>query len=278
MLEIGWFSTGRGPTSRRLLAAVQEEIASGRLNARIAVVFCNREHGEEANSDLFLELVQDCGLPLVCLSSAEFRRKRGGRVVRKGDRLPDWRRQYDDEVMRLLAPFSFEIGMLAGYMLIFSEEFSRHYDLLNLHPGAPGGPKGVWQDVVWELIDRRAARGGAMIHLATPELDEGPAVTYCTYGIRGQGLDRLWEQIAARPVAEIRLAEGEANPLFSAIRRLGVEREVPLVIETLRALTDGRLKVAGGVFDEAGQPAGARDLTEAIERAVESANSAEAAL
>ena len=54
-LDIGWFSTGRGPGSRRLLAAVQDEIASGRLDARIAVVFCNRNPGEDENTDLFLE-------------------------------------------------------------------------------------------------------------------------------------------------------------------------------------------------------------------------------
>src|SRR6266542_1407269 len=42
MLTIGWFSTGRGAGSRKLLAAATSEIASGHLDARIAVVFCNR--------------------------------------------------------------------------------------------------------------------------------------------------------------------------------------------------------------------------------------------
>ena len=58
MLTIGWFSTGRGPGSRKLLAAATNEIASGRLDARIPVVFCNREPGEDENTDLFLDQVR----------------------------------------------------------------------------------------------------------------------------------------------------------------------------------------------------------------------------
>ncbi len=78
-LRLGWFSTGRGPGSRRLLATVQDEIADGRLDAAIAVVFCNREPGQDPQTDLFLEQVRGYGLPLVCLSSLRFRRERGAR-------------------------------------------------------------------------------------------------------------------------------------------------------------------------------------------------------
>ncbi len=269
MLTIGWFSTGRGPGSRKLLAAAHDEIASGRLDARITVVFCNREQGEDENTDLFLQQVRGYGLPLVCLSSRDFRRKRGEKPVRKGETLPKWRRDYDREVMRLLEPYPFEIGVLAGYMLIFAEEFLQNYDLLNLHPAAPGGPKGIWQDVIWQLIETRAESAGVMMHLATPDLDEGPPVTYCTYLIRGTPFDPFWRNIESRSVSEIKTAEGEANPLFAEIRRHGVARELPLVIETLRAFAGGHVRIAGNrPVDATGTPIPPFDLTEAIELTV----------
>jgi folate-dependent phosphoribosylglycinamide formyltransferase PurN len=267
MLTIGWFSTGRGPGSRKLLAAVHEEISCGRLDARIAVVFCNREPGEDENTDLYLQQVRDYSIPSVCLSSRAFRRKLGEKPVRKGETLPEWRRAYDREVLRLLEPYPFDIGVLAGYMLIFTDEFTHRHDLLNLHPAAPGGPKGIWQDVIWQLIESRAERAGVMMHLATPELDEGPPVTYCTYPIRGPAFDQFWAEVEGRPIAEIQANEGEASPLFAEIRRHGVARELPLVIETLRALAEGRVRIASRqVVDAQGNSISPIDLTPEIER------------
>ena len=269
VLRLGWFSTGRGATSRKLLAAAQDAIASGRLRARIAVVFCNREPGEDPNTDLLLEDVRGYGLPLVCLSSSRFRRQRHEAVARKGQPLPEWRRQYDREVMRLLEPYAFDLGVLAGYMLIFCEEACARYNLLNLHPAAPSGPKGVWQDVIWELIEQRAERAGVMMHLATPQLDEGPPVTYCTYPIRGAAFDDLWRDIEGRNLVHVRASEGESNGLFVQIRRHGVAREIPFVIETLRAFAGGWVGIVDKrVVDASGRAIGGYDLTEEIERMV----------
>jgi phosphoribosylglycinamide formyltransferase-1 len=268
-LRLAWFATARGQTSRKLLAAAQEAIAQGRLKARIQVVFCNRDPGEDTNTDAFLEQVRGYGIPLVTLSSRDFRRKRDGRVARKGAPLPEWRRDYDREVMRLLAPYPFGLGVLAGYMLIFCDEACQKFGLLNLHPAAPGGPAGMWQDVIWELIRRRAGQTGVMMHLATPDLDQGPPVTYCLYPIRGPGFDELWRQAEGRPVEEIKASEGESNALFAEIRRHGVAREAPLVIETLRAFADGRVRIENKqVVDAEGRRIAGYDLTAEIERTV----------
>ena len=272
MLRLGWFSTARGPTSRRLLAAAQDEIAGGRLAAEIAAVFCSREPGEDEQTDLFLAQVKGYGLPLVTLSYSRFRRERGLPPVRAGETLPEWRRDYDREVMRLLEPYPFELGVLAGYMLISSDVMCERYDMLNLHPAAPGGPAGMWQDVIWRLIEERAERSGVMMHLATPELDAGPVVTYCTYAIRGGEFDPLWAEVEGRRAGEIKAAEGEENGLFKEIRRHGVAREIPLVIETLRAFANGRLRIVGKrVVDADGRPVAGYDLTDEVERAVASA-------
>jgi folate-dependent phosphoribosylglycinamide formyltransferase PurN len=267
-LRIAWFATARGTTSGKLLAAAQEAIAAGRLDAEIVVVFCNRDPGEDQNSDAFLEQVRSSGIPLVTLSSREFRKRVGGEVARKDEPLPAWRKDYDREVMRLLEPYPFDIGMLAGFMLIFGEEAAARWDLLNLHPAAPGGPTGMWQDVIWQLIAEGEGRAGVMIHLATPELDQGPVVTYCTYPIRGGTFDAAWHELDLLSFEEAR-ARGESSRIFRAIRWAGIAREVPLVVETLRAFADGRIRIdKKRVVDANGNAISGYDLTDEIEAIV----------
>jgi hypothetical protein len=111
-----------------------------------------------------------------------------------------------------------------------------------------------------------------MMHLVTKELDQGPPVTYCTYSIRGRPFDGLWAQVVGRSAAEVRASEGEDNRLFQEIRRQGVMRELPLVVATLRAFADGKVRIAGRrVVDAAGLPIGGYDLTQEIDRLVGSA-------
>jgi phosphoribosylglycinamide formyltransferase-1 len=269
MLRIGWFSTARGETSRRLLQMVQTAMASGYLPGRITVVFCSREPGEDPNTDQFLELVRSYGLPLVCLSYTRFRRERKLPPVRQGEPLPAWRRDYDGAVVRLLEPHPFDVAMLAGYMLVASDVLCQRYPLLNLHPAPPGGPVGVWQEVVWQLIAVGAQQSGAMVHLATPEVDRGPPVAYCLYSLRDPTLEPLWQQVAGRTVPQLRAQEGDALPLFQEIRRRSVARELPLVVEALRAVCQGRVRIEGRkVVDAAGQELFGLDLTPEVEAAV----------
>jgi hypothetical protein len=111
-----------------------------------------------------------------------------------------------------------------------------------------------------------------MMHLATKELDQGPPVTYCTYSIRGPAFDGLWVEVEGRSVAEVRASEGEDNRLFREIRRQGVMRELPLVVATLRAFADGKVRIEGGrVVDAGGRPIDAYDLSQEIDRLVGSA-------
>jgi phosphoribosylglycinamide formyltransferase 1 len=243
-LRIGWFSTGRGPGSRALLRTVAEAIAGG-LPVEIACVFCNREPAEHEQTDEFFELVRSLDLPLVTLSSAVFRRRAGGRVLRKGEPLPRWRLDFDDQVLRQVAPYRFEIGLLAGYMLIFGPRACSSMHLLNLHPAAPGGPAGIWQDLIWQLIAGQAEQSGVTIFRAVPEVDTGPPVSFCTYSLRSGGIDSLWEEISGTSIDRLRASPGEELPLFKEIRRRGATREPHLIIETLRALDAGRATSMG---------------------------------
>ena len=269
-LRIGWFATGRGEGSPKLLSAALDAIGSGALDAEIAFVFCNRERGEYEATDRFLDLVEASGVPLLTLSSRAFRKVHGGERSRPGEPLPAWRVEYDRAVMKLVAPYRFDVGMLAGYMLIFTGEAARAHSFLNLHPAEPGGPTGTWQEVIWQLIDARAERSGVMVHLATEELDRGPAVAYCTFSLRGPAFDALWQAIDGRSAHEIAAAEGEENALFRAIRRHGAARELPLVVGTLQAFAAGRVRIdSGRVVDGAGRELGrGLDLTAEVDAAV----------
>lgn len=238
MYRIGWFSTGRGEGSRGLLTTIQEGIEKSLIQAEIAFVFCNREPGEAEGSDLFHELIKSYHIPLVYLSSMRFKSQ-------KRRYTPDWRLEYDREVMRLIEEFQPDLCVLAGYMLIVGDEMCQKYDMINLHPAAPGGPTGTWQEVIWKLIESEASETGVMMHLVTPELDKGPPVTYCTFSIRGEPFDKLWEAIKGLSLDEVKAQQGEDSPLFRLIRKEGFKRELPLIVAILQAFSEGRAKIEG---------------------------------
>jgi folate-dependent phosphoribosylglycinamide formyltransferase PurN len=266
VLRIGWFATGRGEGSQKLLRAAVDAVRDRSLDAQISFVFCNRERGHAPATDTFLDQVQSYGIPLVTLSDRQFRREHGGEVARMGAPLPAWRHEYDREVAGLLEPYPYDIGMLAGYMLITTAPLFESHALLNLHPAAPGQPAGTWQEVTWKLIEQRADHGGVRIHLVTGELDAGAIATYCTYPLRGASIDLLWRDAVLRSVDEMRESEGEAHPLFREIRRRGSARELPLVVETLRAFSDGRLRLDdGAIIAGDTKVVGGYDLTPEIE-------------
>ena len=249
MLNIGWFSTGRGEGSRGLLRFVQERIERGLLEARIQFVFSNRDRGQAQGSDQFLQLVDSYNLPLVTRSSARFRRSRSS----SGLSWAELRPEYDRLVIEDLKDFQPDVCVLAGYMLIFSGEMCRRYPLLNLHPALPDGPIGAWQEVTWELIRQRATRTGAMIHLATEELDRGPVVSYCTVPIAGPEFDQGWRELEGANLEEVRANRGEELPLFQQIRQAQYRREPNLIFETLRAVANGRIIIQYGmVLDQQG--------------------------
>ncbi len=266
MYKLGWFSTGRGPGSRGLLTAINDAIKHGEIEAGIEFVFCSREPGEAAGSDEFIRLVESDKLPLVCYSYQKFKKANAAGRANK-NALPEWRLEYDRAVMTRLEKFNPDLCVLAGYMLVVGREMCSKYTMLNLHPAAPWGPKGTWQEVIWQLIEGKAKETGVMMHLVTPELDRGPVVTYCTFPIRGGEFDKRWQSIEGKSAHEIKTGDGEENALFKLIRTEGVKREIPLIIATIKAFSEGKVKVMNGkVIDTAGKEVSGYNLTEVIEK------------
>jgi len=241
MYKIGWFSTGRDKAARDLLKTVYREIKKGNISVEISFVFSNREKGENPESDKFFVLVRKYGFPLIAFSSAKFRPD-----LRKKD-LEEWRKEYHHRVIKLLKNYPIDLIVLAGHMLIVSAEICEKYKMINLHPAKPAGPKGTWQEVIWQLIRDKEKESGVMMHLVTPELDAGPAISYCTYSICGKKFDKLWQRLNAKlkikNLEMIIKEEGESEPLFKKIREEGLKREFPLIVYTIKNLANGKIKI-----------------------------------
>ena len=247
MLKIGWFSTGRDQAAGELLRTIYDSIKTGEIKADISFVFCNRVFGESEESDRFLKMVEGYGIDLICFSSRDFEpemRQRG----RKDPHIMEKRRSaYDNKVIKRLVKHRSDLNVLAGYMQIAGSRMCEELDMINLHPAAPDGPSGTWQEVIWKLMDSGVDSSGVMIHLVTKELDKGPPVTYCTFPIKGPLLDKLWgdlyRRLQTQKITEIIDQDGEKNELFMEIRRQGFIRELPLLVQTIKAFADRRIRL-----------------------------------
>ncbi len=251
--RIGWFTTGRDEAAFALLNCVWERIKEGIIPGEISYVFVSRAPGEASVTDQLFELAGKVAPVVLHLSARDF-----APDLRQENR-ELWRDRYHQEVAALIRPYSVEVIVLAGYMLIVSARMCQEFPMINLHPAPPGGPAGTWQEVIWKLLEMRAPESGVMMHLVTPELDKGPPLTYCTFSLRGGKLEPLWEafekKVAEKGLPAVMAEEGESEPLFAAIREEGVKRELPLIVYTLKALAEGRVRVGRGVvLDSRGLP------------------------
>jgi phosphoribosylglycinamide formyltransferase 1 len=268
--KVGWFSTGRGSGSKALLKTAHDAIKSGGLDAEIEFVFCSRERGETEPTDQYLDMVKGYGIPLVSYSYQKYRAERNMPNPDPNTPLPQWRIDYDNIVLQKLDKFSPDLVMLAGFMLITTPVMCDKYEIINLHPAAPGGPAGTWQQVIWKLIETKAGVQGVKMHVAIPELDMGPTATYCTFPIRGKAFDKYWDEIKGKTVEQIKAGEGVENMLFKNIREHGAARELPLTVATLRVFSEGKVKITKDrqVVDAAGRVIEGYDLTNEIDKMV----------
>lgn len=257
-LRVGWFTTANGPGSRGMFTAVLNAIQSGHLNAKFEFVFVSRERGQTVPTDSFLDLVESNHIEAVTLSSQRFRRNNNGAPWSK------LREAYDKAALSALERFSPDVSVMAGYML-YAPEISRRMLILNQHPALPGGTIGKWQDAIWDGIENQDDRHGAMMHIATPELDRGPVASFCGFSLRGPAFDPLWEDAQHCDIDELRGKGDENLPLFAAIREAGLKRERPLVVETLKAVANGEIDLSEIAAGMQSRPV---DMTEAVEAAV----------
>ncbi len=250
-LRIAWLTTGRGPGSYGALEYILKAIDRGLL-VEIAVVFVNRERGEAEATDRLIAMAEGHGVAVETRSSVAFRRARGGKISRAGEPLQPWRTEYDEQVADLLDEYSFDLGVMFGYMLIATSPLFTRFQFINDHPALPDGPVGTYQEVIAQLIMEQARESGCMMNVVTGDVDRGPAVSFCRFPIRDAANEALW---AAHEYG-MSAKQLETSMLYLDVRRRGVERERPFLAETLRAVAEGTLAVP---------PATPLDLTASVE-------------
>ena len=241
-----------------MFTAVLDAIRCGNLNAEFEFVFVNRERGQTVPTDSFLDLTEAKNIETVTLSSQRFRRANDGAPWSK------LREAYDVAALAALERFSPDVSVMAGYML-YAPEISRRMLVLNQHPALPGRTVGKWQEAIWDVIENNNDRHGAMMHIATPELDRGPVASFCTFSVRGPGFDPYWEDAKISDTGRLRRVDDGNLPLFTAIREAGIKRERPLVVETLKAVASGKIDLTAIA---AGTQSAPVDMTDAVEAAV----------
>jgi len=240
-LRLAWFTTARDQAALDLLRITWEKKQEGFLNLHIPVVWVSRDYGENMVSDRFMDWARKQGLTVQTLSAARFRPE-----LRRQN-LAAWRLDYDREISERISTYSFDWVFLAGYMWIASPRLIKKFRIINLHPAPPGGPKGTWQEVIWETLRRRLPEAGAQIHVVTEALDEGPPLTYVTFPLNTTEWAPWWldleEKIKRKGWDAIQRQEGEGELFFAQVRARELELEFPLILWTLKTLESGRLTV-----------------------------------
>jgi len=208
-----------------LIRRIHGAVAAGEIpRSRISALVCDRIGGEDAEADEFLNWCDAHGLPVISVSSRKLRRA-----------YPEtWREELGRRFRDLLTPYPAQVHLLVGYMLWVDDATAAELLLLNLHPALPGGPVGTWQQVIRAIQAQGAREHGATMQRIRPgreNRDRGAPVTFFRFPVT-PGMD------------------------FDEIRAAGFRREPILLIETLKGLARGEVRLDEGP---------AWDLTEVVE-------------
>lgn len=279
--RIGLYSTLTSSGSRELVLRILDACASGEIpGVAPAFLLVERESGEFEATDASVEAIAARHPDLKILRASAIRFGAAERKAARaaGDEAALWRwRDAFYASYREHLPAT-DLDLLLGSMWIWGRRQCAERRGVNLHPSLPSGPLGkMWFEVIWDLVVQDAAESGVMLHRVTPEVDEGPVVSWCRYSLHDPELSALRATIPAcfedkmMVIHLQRALKREAtHPLFHAIRARGYQRELPLMLATIRAVGEGRLRLeAGGVFGEDGNEiVGGLELTAEVEAAL----------
>lgn len=147
--RLGILLSGRGSN----FEAIADSIASGKLNAEIAVVISNVESARG------FRRARERGLNAVCISSRQKSRE-----------------QFDREVLEVLHKHDVSLVVLAGFMRILSGEFLEAFPwgILNIHPALlPAFPG---SEVQQKALEYGVKFSGCTVHFVDENLDGGPII------------------------------------------------------------------------------------------------------
>lgn len=156
------------------LQAIIDAVASGQLDAEIAVVVSNR-----ANA-FGITRAKNAGIPTIVKTLR----------AHLAQNSANSRESYDTELAEEILKFRPDIIMLAGFMHILSPAFLDSFPeaVINLHPALPGqfdGTKAI--ERAWEAFQKgEIPHTGVMIHDVIPQVDRGRVIVKQTVEILPQ--------------------------------------------------------------------------------------------
>jgi phosphoribosylglycinamide formyltransferase 1 len=167
--RLGVLLSGRGSN----FEAIADRIASGKLNAEIAVVISNVESARG------LERARLRGFNAVFIPSRNRPRE-----------------EFDREALEVLHKHDVSLVVLAGFMRIFSSVFLEAfpYAILNIHPALLPAFPGT--DVQQKALDYGVKFSGCTVHFVDAVLDGGPIVLQASVPVMdGDTVDTLSARI-----------------------------------------------------------------------------------
>jgi phosphoribosylglycinamide formyltransferase 1 len=170
--RLGILLSGRGSN----FEAIAARIASGTLDAEIAVVISNVE------SAAGLAKARSLNLPAFCIPSAQKRRE-----------------DFDRELIQVLKEFDVSLVVLAGFMRILSRVFLEAfpYAILNIHPSLLPAFPGM--EVQRQALEYGVKFSGCTVHFVNDALDGGPIVLQAVVPVRD---DDTPDELSARILKE----------------------------------------------------------------------------
>lgn len=204
---------------------------SGDIDARLSFVFINRDiKGNEFRKKI-IQMAEEDGVPVIIFPSDGFMPEL------KSKDIEAWRDEYGKGVRERISKYPMDFGVLAGYMLIIDPQTCREHDMINLHPALPDTYKGTWEEIVTQVVDNGDDAYGATVHVCSPELDRGSIIAF----------DRF-------DVEPIRPHHGSKEELVKAVRAREVEREAPLLMESIKMIVNREIVLRKGeVLDPRGR-------------------------
>ena len=197
--RLGILLSGRGSN----FEAIADRIASGKLDAEIAVVISNVESAP--------------GL--------ERARARGLNTVFVPSRLKS-RAQFDREVVEILRKQDVSLVVLAGFMRILSDIFldAFPYGILNIHPALLPSFPGI--NVQQRALEYGVKFSGCTVHFVNDALDGGPIILQAVVPVED---DDTPETLAARVLEQEHRLYPEALRLLADGRLVVDGRRVKIL-------------------------------------------------
>ena len=149
-LKLGVIASGRGSN----LQAIIDNIKSGKLDAQINVVICDK-------ADAYaLDRAKQSGIPAVKILRSEYASKI----------------EFEQAIIDCLKVYNTHLVVLAGFMRIISAEFIRQFPnrIINIHPALLPSFTGLHAQR--QAIEYGAKISGCTVHFVDEGMDTGPII------------------------------------------------------------------------------------------------------